>query len=780
MGKPLHIGLSFYGGVSLAVFEAGVAYELIRTIQFSRENPDLVNDIHVDVISGTSAGGLAALQLACALGGHGYTTERILEKILSIWASDADIQNLIPKSDFNGQGFLDNNVLRRRAEELLKCAAGNSECAPAEASPQAPINGSTTQNEEPLEKDLEIYLTMTNLSGLREPVVLPNEHPRAFPTIRHYEYERFTREDVISDVAHKEFVNAAIVTSDFPAAFPPTKKKSTALPSDVETQFLYVDGGVVDNRPLGVAIDAMSRRPVENRTFFFIDPSETYEPPSFEGNKPLQDDPLAIVGRVFTVARHDTILRDLRETLRVNENVDLLVALSRIVAANSDFRKALHDGKLESGQGLTDAVLERFFYDGPRELWMLVEPLNPDKSLTQLWQNIKTQPRFVLKERLWEYIRHRIGDDETARTYWANVQGYKEKWNNYYTKVRSVNALNRDFRDLRYHVWQSSYAPTHGLDPKPLDKQLAEKIKSKLQELRKRVEELTEARTDLAKMILNKVSHSFAQELKGTDLLDDFYQYARAMQILESLGGLQSKAHINVRRITPFDMYPDSTTSLDEKKPVAGGELGSFGGFLDRRWRENDFAVGREAMRQVFRRERILTDENQELYLEFCVKKDQAIIEHLKHVGDAESFQIAEEIEKFLQGIQDWQLPASEKNMGALPARGIVMTVRGLAHSMRGLLQRNNARFPYNLVGLLRPMLWVLEFILLLIQPGLEPTSSTTRPSHSPEKTSDFVRTLRRTWVFLFIGIFIGIILSGLVPILADIVKAIIGAFGGN
>lgn len=61
----LNLALTFYGGVSLAVYEAGVAEEFVRFIQYYKDDdttkPIGACDIDLKVISGASAGGLAAV-----------------------------------------------------------------------------------------------------------------------------------------------------------------------------------------------------------------------------------------------------------------------------------------------------------------------------------------------------------------------------------------------------------------------------------------------------------------------------------------------------------------------------------------------------------------------------------------------------------------------------------------------------------------------------------------------------------------------------------------------
>src|SRR5690349_13161476 len=64
------IALTFFGGVSLAVYESGVAVEFFRLVTgdgIYRKLLDRIGPVIVDIISGTSAGGLSAAFLATAL-----------------------------------------------------------------------------------------------------------------------------------------------------------------------------------------------------------------------------------------------------------------------------------------------------------------------------------------------------------------------------------------------------------------------------------------------------------------------------------------------------------------------------------------------------------------------------------------------------------------------------------------------------------------------------------------------------------------------------------------
>ena len=69
--KELRIGLILYGGVSLAIYIYGVVYEFLRLVRQEDAYGELTKAVGVkptiDVISGSSAGGINGLFLAKAL-----------------------------------------------------------------------------------------------------------------------------------------------------------------------------------------------------------------------------------------------------------------------------------------------------------------------------------------------------------------------------------------------------------------------------------------------------------------------------------------------------------------------------------------------------------------------------------------------------------------------------------------------------------------------------------------------------------------------------------------
>lgn len=82
--REVRLGLVLYGGVPLAVYENGVAQELYRTIRgegiYGLVKELIDSDIIVNIMSGTSAGGVNGVMLAYAL-----STNRDFAPLADLW-----------------------------------------------------------------------------------------------------------------------------------------------------------------------------------------------------------------------------------------------------------------------------------------------------------------------------------------------------------------------------------------------------------------------------------------------------------------------------------------------------------------------------------------------------------------------------------------------------------------------------------------------------------------------------------------------------------------------
>lgn len=727
MDDSTYIGMTFYGGVSLAVFEAGVAYEMVRAVQFSRHSD--LPDLHVDVISGTSAGGLTAVQLAAALSGR--NPDKVLGEMIFMWANTADITNLFPGHGFEGQGVLDNKVLKDGIGKLLKMAAEGGE--------------------NPLEEELDFILTVTNFSGLREPVFLPQDGggfraTELFPTTRHCEYDRFKAKDVLDLKRHEDIVLSSAATAGFPVAFPPTMKNSLSLPQEVDEKFIYIDGGVKDNWPLGVALDTIRNRPAPKRKYYFIDPSETYRVAEMGHSKEgrLHADPISVLSIILNIARADSIYWDMEELRRSNDRQKILEQLSKRVFKDEELRQTL--------EKLHKNVAQQDFNKEARSLWLMIENLVSPKT-EELWNDIHNIPRFILRARANEYLALMHEEREVDKDLQNDIDQLKKRlnlskpWKAYYEAVETIGKHGDAFRNLRYEVWQQVYRASDGRSmPQDLPDGLEEKIRKKLEELLRDTQKLERIREDLAEAFFKEVDIS-------RDQLEPFYIYAKAMQVLESLAGLKYKGTMDISRITPFDLYT-ADEKLREQKPLAGGALGAFGGFLDKGWRINDFLVGRLAMRQRLKSERLIPSNHFDNYLEFVNDKDQEVIQSLK-AGSMEKEKIKKLIElphkdqgpydNDEKKPEDLLLGKKAMALENIEPKLLTLIPRRVSRSLRGLFRRNKAPRIYNWLKSLNPILFVSECVAWLFEKTLLIRSTSVM--------SSYLRVL-------FIGILLGLVIG--------------------
>jgi patatin-related protein len=143
---------------------------------------------------------------------------------------------------------------------------------------------------------------------------------------------------------------AARATSCFPGAFPPVSIPlfRSYLPEasgELEQTFFrlyelsgaevektyFVDGGVLDNRPFGYAVDAIKKKRAEvevERRLLYLEPDPGAPTPAPAGETPGTIS--AVLGAVSGIPRREPILDDLLEVARLNERVrrmqDVIVA----------------------------------------------------------------------------------------------------------------------------------------------------------------------------------------------------------------------------------------------------------------------------------------------------------------------------------------------------------------------------------------------------------------------------------------------------------------------
>lgn len=358
--QEIRIAAVMTGGVSLAIWTSGVAIELLHLVHASRGLPyapteyravlDLLQaTATVDVVAGTSAGGLNGAFLAL-----GLAQNCELGVMRDLWRDDGGLERLLRDplqkdipSLMNGEYFYDS--IRGALEKVLS----GPELSPADPATSAPV---------------ELLLTGTLWAGRRSSFT--DDLDVAITEVDHDATFRFSTVDLpegqngeticgdLTKVAVAgELATAARCTSSFPAAFEPywvTVDASDRGPDDryvstagranfAESQFV-VDGGVLLNKPLRPALAAIYRQPAGLQvrrllTYVVPDPGEPAEEASrSDGSSPTPPDAQRVLLNVVTRMRStDSVSRELTEIRARNDAVAARrQARSRLAAAMAE------------------------------------------------------------------------------------------------------------------------------------------------------------------------------------------------------------------------------------------------------------------------------------------------------------------------------------------------------------------------------------------------------------------------------------------------------------
>jgi patatin-related protein len=378
----LRLALVCYGGVSLAVYMHGVTKELHKLLRAARKfdehpvaNPfdggteavyfDALTDIaatgprlmvSIDIIGGTSAGGINGIALSKAIGRNAS-----LEPLKKVWIDDGDIGKLLRGTRlFGSKAQVFFTVARQltrltgpssplRGEYMSKLLLQALTEMDEDRGPEAP---SLLPGKAP---ELELYVPTTDLNGFE--VLVPSGIGGASNRDRDYrqvlafhgvggELERFG-EEFTADLAF-----AGRATSSFPGAFAPVSQASfkdevgrdvrlhpeTVLlcqyERDQTADVYFVDGGVLNNAPFDLVIDAIARRRAQSRVYrqlIYIEPDPgqaLYSPigakPTGKGRRWLKD----VFYTLSTVRGSHPILTELTKLRDMNWRIAEVAAIA--------------------------------------------------------------------------------------------------------------------------------------------------------------------------------------------------------------------------------------------------------------------------------------------------------------------------------------------------------------------------------------------------------------------------------------------------------------------
>jgi len=374
LSREHRFGLVVYGGIALAIYMNGVCQEFYNAVR-GRGIYKLIKaltdaDIVVDIISGTSAGGINGVLLSYALANSKGKSWINFEEFAEVWKNCADINELLFKqkdysgfdisSFFNGVGYY--------KKELKKALVERME----DLKQNAPEDDWVSEFGE-----LDLFITATDSLGKINQVfdntncVIDLKNHQAIFHLKYRDYGEnpFNPDDITCEALAK----LCQITSCFPVAFPPVtvklepadddpdkkliewgslnnrivpetkpKKDKTRSPleqddnkgkklSDIEDdpgegyRLHFVDGGVLDNRPFSYTIKEIYHRAAERpvyRKLCYVDPC----PDRFKGNPKYEDMLKPGIVRVvqdslIALPRYESIHNDLELINEHNEKV---------------------------------------------------------------------------------------------------------------------------------------------------------------------------------------------------------------------------------------------------------------------------------------------------------------------------------------------------------------------------------------------------------------------------------------------------------------------------
>jgi predicted acylesterase/phospholipase RssA len=658
--REVRLGLVMYGGVSLAVYINGVAHELFRAVR-GRGVYRLIkaltkSDVTVDVLSGTSAGGINGIFLAYAL------CNRVeFGECAALWRKHGDIDKLLrpvggPAGAYTS--LLDSETFYQpRLVEAFQ-AMGDHPC------PVDPKEDVTETVE------LDLIVTGTDFNGRisdtvddRGDVIQVKDHRTLF-WLKHRAGRKhpFAPGALPNDAppdgkpapnpdTHVALAKLARITSCFPAAFSPVTVAPEGDGPDArlrlwgalagDNERVFIDGGVLDNKPFTSTLDAIyhrtADRPVARRLLYVEPDPERFDP---EAKPVVPNIVQAALDSLTRLPGYESIAADLRSLMEHNDQVERLKQIAETVGddlpppgggdANREPTISETVYRRARLSGLVDGVLSELF-QRPRDgatrealtamrTWFqetLVEPVrggekvlhgfDVDFRLRRLFALLYACETELLSLRpLMDTLNNQVQVLETIR--WAMK-----------TAVGFVAAGQPKAPAMTWHAVAAAVsrvlavaAPDGYASPDPAKEMLDPTARDAFkQTLDAALVALRAAKPDdpvPAPTLLEEADRfvdrllEVARSTAGADrkpMIDrvvasdrGFRGRDQVLYPLEVVSGIHERDLIRTVRISPRDAQEGLSHRPLEKK-VTGVNVGHFGAFFKRSWRSNDILWGR-------------------------------------------------------------------------------------------------------------------------------------------------------------------------------------------
>jgi hypothetical protein len=256
-------GFTFYGGLSLAVYETGIVCSLLRLLaekrNFDSEEPNYqflkdckyaqkphfkfdeinsISDSGIISISGASAGSLAGFFFVLGLNLPYKLIPKYTDKVLNLWLKEGDISSFIDDTDISKSFLLNNFKIKKILLSLVEWCKNEI-------------------NKMPKIKPLQDNLTACNFHiSITHYNSSETSNKRIHGEVTFNNTYDFSFDDVFSNDFKKlnSIVELICVSSAFPCVFPVYSDYSR----HEDEMNHFGDGGITDNKPITPVVNDLS------------------------------------------------------------------------------------------------------------------------------------------------------------------------------------------------------------------------------------------------------------------------------------------------------------------------------------------------------------------------------------------------------------------------------------------------------------------------------------------------------------------------------------------
>lgn len=338
--REIRLGLVMYGGISLAIYINGVAREFYRAVRgesiYKLIKAFTDSDIVVDIVSGSSAGGVNGVLL-----GYALCNKADFATTAELWRKAGDIGVLVRDPEKLGEPVLSVLDGEGHYQSVLQGAFGRMD------------GGWVDEDIEPSQlTEMDVFITSTDVDGrgynwidAQGHLVDVKDHRAVFQL----KYREGRKNDFAPDASrnkHGALAKLSRMTSCFPAAFPPVRVVvNPQLTNEAERKYwaqwkqidgliagwgnltkddsYFLDGGLLDNKPFTYTTREifyrLADRKVE-RKLFYVEP----DPETFEHNPAAtQVNVIQAVQRaLISIPGYESIADDLKLLSAHNEKIE--------------------------------------------------------------------------------------------------------------------------------------------------------------------------------------------------------------------------------------------------------------------------------------------------------------------------------------------------------------------------------------------------------------------------------------------------------------------------